>query len=93
MTDFYQIVSMSRPYSMLSGRAITASTLRNLSVSCMLLLRFSLFEAVEKSVEYCISTLDYCWLAECNMAKHALVAIGCYYSKNCQYFFARQHFL
>ena len=47
MTDFCQTVSMSRPFGTLSSRVIPAPTLRNLSVSCMGLLKFSLFEAVE----------------------------------------------
>ena len=47
MTDFCQPVSMSRPFGTLSGRVIPGPTLRNLSVSCMGLLKFSLFEAVE----------------------------------------------
>ena len=47
MTDFCQPVSMSRPFRTLSGRVIPGPTLRNLSVSCMGLLKFSLFEAVE----------------------------------------------
>ena len=52
MTDFCQTVSMLRPFETLSSRVIPDPTLRNLSVSCMGLLRFSLFEAVEKSVQY-----------------------------------------
>lgn len=36
---------------------ISASTLRNMSVSCIGLLRFSLFEAVEKSVENSIRAI------------------------------------
>ena len=47
MTEFYQIVSMSRPFRTLNSRVIPDPTLRNLSVSCMGLLRFSLFEAVK----------------------------------------------
>ena len=47
MTEFYQIVSMSRPFRTLNSRVILDPTLRNLSVSCMGLLRFSLFEAVK----------------------------------------------
>ena len=47
MTDFCQIVSMSRLFETLSSRVISDPTLRNLSVSCMGLLRFSLFEAVK----------------------------------------------
>ncbi len=54
MTDFCQIVSMSRHFETLSSRVISDPTLRNLSVSCMGLLRFNLFEAVEKSVRYII---------------------------------------
>ena len=59
MTEFYQIVSMSRPFRTLNSRVIPDPTLRNLSekggcslwsrpqVSCMGLLRFNLFEAVK----------------------------------------------
>lgn len=54
MTEFCQTVSMSRSFGTLSSRVIPDSTLRNLSVSCMGLLKFSLFEAVEKSVRYSI---------------------------------------
>ena len=54
MTDFCQTVSMSRPFGTLSSRVIPDPKLRNLSVSCMGLLKFSLFEAVEKSVRYSI---------------------------------------
>ena len=54
MTDFCQAVSMSRPFGTLSSRVIPDPTLRNLSVSCMGLLKFSLYEAVEKSVRYII---------------------------------------
>ena len=57
MTDFCQTVSMSRPFGTLSSRVIPDPTLRNLSVSCMGLLKFSLFEAVEKSVRYSIRAL------------------------------------
>ena len=39
MTDFCQIVSMSRPFGTLSSRVIPDPTLRNLSVSCMGFLR------------------------------------------------------
>ena len=47
MTEFYQIVSMSRLFETLEWRVFRCPTLRNLSVSCMGLLRFSLFEAVK----------------------------------------------
>ena len=39
MTELYQIVSMSRPFRTLKSRVISDPTLRNLSVSCMGLLR------------------------------------------------------
>ena len=42
MTEFYQIVSMSRPFRTPNSRVILDPTLRNLSVSCMGLLKFSL---------------------------------------------------
>ena len=54
MTDFCQIVSMSRLFETLERRVFQYPTLRNLTVPCMGLLRFSLFEAVEKSVRYII---------------------------------------
>ena len=54
MTDFCKTVSMSRPFWTLSSRVIPDPTLRNLTVSCMGLLRFSIFDAVEKSVKYSI---------------------------------------
>ena len=54
MTEFYQIVSMSRPFRTLNSRVFQCPTLRNLTVPCMGLLKFSLFEAVEKSVRYSI---------------------------------------
>ena len=54
MTDFCQTVSMSRPFGTLSSKVIPDPTLRNLTVPCMGLLRFSLSEAVEKSVRYMI---------------------------------------
>ena len=41
----------------LSSRVIPDPTLRNLSVSCMGLLKFSLFEAVKKSVRYSIRAI------------------------------------
>ena len=59
MTEFCQTVSMPRPFRTLNSRVIPDSTLRNLSekggcslwsrpqVSCMGLLKFSLFEAVK----------------------------------------------
>lgn len=43
ITDFYKKVSMRRPFMTLSSGAILDPTLRNLSDSCMGLLRFSLF--------------------------------------------------
>ena len=46
MTEFYQIVSMSRPFRTLDSRVIQDPILRNPSVSCMGLLRFSIFDAV-----------------------------------------------
>ena len=39
MTEFYQIVSMSRPFRTLNSKVIPDPTLRNLSVSCMGFLR------------------------------------------------------
>ncbi len=54
MTDFCQIVPMSRLFETLERRVFQYPTLRNLTVSCMGLLRFSLIEAVEKSVRYII---------------------------------------
>ena len=54
MTEFYQIVSMSRLFETQGRRVFQYPTLRNLTVPCMGLLRFSLFEAVEKSVRYSI---------------------------------------
>ena len=53
MTDFCQIVSMSRLFETLEWRVFRCPTLRNLTVPCMGLLRFSL-ETVEKSVRYSI---------------------------------------
>ena len=47
MTDFCQIVSMSRLFETLEKRVFQYPTLRNLTVPCMGLLRFSLFEAVK----------------------------------------------
>ena len=47
MTEFYQIVSILRLFETLEWRVFQYPTLRNLSVSCMGLLRFSLFEAVK----------------------------------------------
>ena len=55
MTNIYQPFSLSRPFRTLSGRAISDPILRNLTVSCMGLLRFSIFDAVEKSVNYSIT--------------------------------------
>ena len=57
MIDFCQTVSMSRPFGTLSSRVIPDPTLRNLSVSCVGLLKFSSFEAVEKSVRYSIRAI------------------------------------
>ena len=54
MTDFCQIVSMSSLFETLEWRVFRCPTLLNLTVPCMGLLRFSLFEAVEKSVRYII---------------------------------------
>ncbi len=54
MTDFCKTVSMSRPSGTPSSKAIPDPTLRNLTVSCMGLLRFSIFDAVEKTVKYSI---------------------------------------
>lgn len=54
MTDFCKTVSLSRPSGTPSSKAIPDPTLRNLTVSCMGLLRFSIFDAVEKSVKYSI---------------------------------------
>lgn len=45
---------MSRPSGTPSSKAIPDPTLRNLTVSCMGLLRFSIFDAVEKTVKYSI---------------------------------------
>ena len=52
MTDFCQVVSMSRLFETLGKRVFQYPTLQNLTVPCMGLLRFSLSEAVEKSVRY-----------------------------------------
>ena len=57
MTDFCQIVSMSRLFETLEWRVFRCPTLRNLTVPCMGLLKFSLFEAVEKSVKYIIRAI------------------------------------
>ena len=54
MTDFCQIVSMSRLFETLERRVLQYPTLRNLTVPCMGLLKFSLSEAVEISVVYSI---------------------------------------
>ena len=54
MTDFCKTVSLSRPSGTPSSKAIPDPTLRNLTVSCMGLLRFSIFDAVEKTVKYSI---------------------------------------
>ena len=62
MTEFCQTVSMSRPFGRLSSKVIPDPTLRNLSVSCMGLLKFSLFEAVEISVRYSIKAKIKIWL-------------------------------
>ena len=61
MTEFCQTVSMSRPFGTLSSKVIPDPTLRNLSVSCMGLLKFSLFEAVEISVRYSIRAKIKIW--------------------------------
>ena len=58
MTDFCQTVSMSRPFGTLSSKVIPDPTLRNLTVSCMGLLRFIIFDAVEKSVKYSIRAIN-----------------------------------
>ena len=42
MTDFCQIVSMSRLFETLERRVLQYPTLRNLTVPCMGLLKFSL---------------------------------------------------
>ena len=52
MTDFCQSFSLSRLSETLDGRVFHDPTLRNLTVPCMGLLRFSIFDAVEKSVQY-----------------------------------------
>ena len=62
MTEFCQTVLMSRPFGTLSSKVIPDPTLRNLSVSCMGLLKFSLFEAVEISVRYSIRAKINIWL-------------------------------
>ena len=62
MTEFCQTVLMSRPFGTLSSKVIPDPTLRNLSVSCMGLLKFSLFEAVEISVRYSIRAKIKIWL-------------------------------
>ena len=54
MTNIYQPFSLSRPFGTLSNRVIFDPILRNLTVSCMGLLIFSIFDAVEKSVNYSI---------------------------------------
>ena len=54
MTDYCKTASLSRSSGTLERRAFQDPTLRNLTVPCMGLLRFSLFEAVEKSVRYSI---------------------------------------
>ena len=48
MTDFYQIVSMSRPFRTLSSRVIPDPTQETDRFRSVGLLRFSLFEAVKK---------------------------------------------
>ena len=50
MTDSCQTFSMSRLYETLSSRVILDPTLRSLRSLSMGLLRFSIFDAVEKSV-------------------------------------------
>ena len=54
MTDFLSIWLKSRPSGTLDMRVFQDPTLRNLTAPCMGLLRFSLPEAVEKSVRYSI---------------------------------------
>ena len=54
MTDFCKTVLLSRPSGTPNSKAIPDPTLRNLTVSCMGLLRFSIFDAVEKTVKYSI---------------------------------------
>ena len=50
MTVFCQIVSMSRLFETLEKKVFHYPTLRNLTVPCIGLLKFSIFDAVEKSV-------------------------------------------
>ncbi len=50
---------MSRPFGTLSSKVIPDPTLRNLTVSCMGLLRFSIFDAFEKSVKYSIRAISF----------------------------------
>ena len=57
MTDFYQPFSLSRLSETLDRRVFHGPTLRNLTVPCMGLLRFSIFDAVEKSVKYSIRAI------------------------------------
>ena len=52
MTDFYQPFSMLRLFKTLNSRAIMNPTLHSLRSLSMGLLRFNLFEVVEKSVQY-----------------------------------------
>ena len=54
MTDFCQIVSMWRISDTLDRRDFIDPTLRSLRSLSMGLLRFSIFDAVEKSVIYSI---------------------------------------
>ena len=54
MTDFCQTFSMWRVFDTLDSRAILDPTLRSLRSLSIGLLRFSIFDAVEKSVKYCI---------------------------------------
>ena len=60
MTDFSFIWLKSHPSGTLGRRTFQAPTLRNLPVSCMGLLRFSIEEAVEKSVRYSIRAKMIC---------------------------------
>ena len=52
MTDFCQPFTMLRLFKTLDRRVLHDPTLRNLTVPCMGLFRFSIFDAVEKSVFY-----------------------------------------
>ena len=52
MTDFCQPFTMLRLFKTLDRRVLHDPTLRNLTVPCMGLFRFSIFDAVEKTVFY-----------------------------------------